>query len=322
MASKIEEILGKNIDSVKALKAEIKSLQDSLVGLDTESQEFKDTTAKLTAAQDELTKVTRAGKQENDAAKDSLVGMRQEYKALYDQYKLLTEEQRNSDFGKNMADSLESLSNKINDTQKGIGDFRGNVGRYTQSITEAFNGMGISVKGLEGPFKAAQVASGGLNAAFKTLAANPIMLAITAIIAILTKAAAAIKQNEELTMRLQQALSVFKPVLDYVSNAFDFLAGMIVKVVEGFAKVSEKVLSIIPGFKKAAQSHKELAKATNDLIKAQREANELNAKQQSEVEALRANAAAATDNAEKLKYLEEAKAKQAEIDQRLSLIHI
>lgn len=314
MAS-INEILGKNIDSVKALKAEIRSLQDSLVGLDSESQEFRDTTAKLTAAQDELTKVTRAGKEENTAAKDSLVGMRQEYKALYDQYKLLTEEQRNSDFGKNMADSLESLSDKINDTQKGIGDFRGNVGRYTQSITEAFNGMGISVKGLEGPFKAAQVASGGLNKAFKTLAANPLMLAITAIIAILTKAAAAIKQNEELTMRLQQALSVFKPVLDFVSNAFDSLAGILVKVVEGFAKVSEKVLSVIPGMKKAIDSHKELAKATNDLTKAQRENSVVLSQKQSEVEALRAEAAAATDNAEKLQLLEEAKAKQAEIDQ-------
>lgn len=314
MAS-INEILGKNIDSVKALKAEIKSLQDSLVGLDAESQEFKDTTAKLTAAQDELTKVTRAGKEENNAAKDSIVGMKNEYKALYDQYKLLSEEQRNSDFGKNMAASLETLSSKINETQKGVGSFKDNIGNYTASVSEAFNKMGTSVGSLQGPFKAAQVASGGLNAAFKTLAANPIMLAITAIVAILVKAAAAIKNNEELTMRLQQALSVFKPVLDAVSNAFDFLAGMIVKVVEGFAKVSEKVLSIIPGMKKAIDSHKELAKATNDLTKAQRENSVVLSQKQSEVEALRAEAAAATDNAEKLQLLEEAKAKQAEIDQ-------
>ena len=103
----INEILGKNIDSIKALKTEIKSLQDSLIGLDAESQEFKDTSYKLAAAQDELTKVTRAGKEENIAAKDSIVGMQQEYKKLYDTYKMLTDEQRNSDFGKNMAASLE-----------------------------------------------------------------------------------------------------------------------------------------------------------------------------------------------------------------------
>lgn len=315
MAS-IEEILGKQINSIKELRAEIKNLQDSLIGVDADSEQFKTTSQQLAAAQEELTKVTRAGKEENNAAKDSIVGMKNEYKALYDQYKLLSDEQRNSDFGKNMAESLETLSSKINDTQKGVGSFKDNIGNYTASVSESFNKMGISIGGLQGPFKAAQTASGGLNTAFKTLAANPIMIAITAIVAILVKAAAAIKQNEELTMRLQQALSVFKPVLDAISNAFDFLAGIIVKVVEGFAKFSAKVLSIIPGMKQAIKSHQELAKATNDLIKAQREASELNAKQQSEVEALRANAAAATDNAEKLKYLEEAKAKQAEIDQR------
>lgn len=314
MAS-IEEILGKQINSVKELRAEIKNLQDSLIGVDTESEQFKTTSQQLAAAQEELTKVTRAGKEENVAAKDSIVGMKNEYKALYDQYKLLSDEQRNSDFGKNMASSLETLSSKINETQKGVGSFKDNIGNYAASVSEAFNKMGISIGGLQGPFKAAQTASGGLNTAFKTLAANPIMLAITAIVAILVKAAAAIKKNEELTMRLQQALSVFKPVLDAVSNAFDFLAGILVKVIEGLSKVAEKVMSIIPGMKKAIDSHKELAKATNDLTKATREANIENSKKTAEIERLREEASATEDVTEKKRLLEEAKRMQAEVDQ-------
>jgi len=314
MAS-IEEILGKNINSIKELRAEIKNLQDSLIGVDADSEQFKTTSQQLAAAQEELTKVTRAGKEENNAAKDSIVGMKNEYKALYDQYKLLSDEQRNSDFGKNMAESLETLSSKINDTQKGVGSFKDNIGNYTASVSEAFNKMGISIGGLQGPFKAAQTASGGLNTAFKTLAANPIMIAITAIVAILVKAAAAIKQNEELTMRLQQALSVFKPVLDAISNAFDFLAGIIVKVVEGFAKFSAKVLSIIPGMNKAIKSHQELAKATDELTKKQRENEIVNSQKQADIERLREEASATDDVIEKQRLLEEAKAKQAEIDQ-------
>ena len=43
MANNLNEILGRNIDSVKSLKAAIKELQDSMVGLDTDSQEYKDT---------------------------------------------------------------------------------------------------------------------------------------------------------------------------------------------------------------------------------------------------------------------------------------
>lgn len=314
MAS-IEEILGKNINSIKELRAEIKNLQDSLIGVDADSEQFKTTSQQLAAAQEELTKVTRAGKEENVAAKDSIVGMKNEYKALYDQYKLLSDEQRNSDFGKNMAESLETLSSKINDTQKGVGSFKDNIGNYTASVSEAFNKMGISVGSLQGPFKAAQTASGGLNTAFKTLAVNPIMLAITAIVAILVKAAAAIKNNEELTQRLHQAMSVFKPVLDAVSNAFDFLADIIVKVVEGFAKFSAKVLSIIPGMNKAIKSHQELAKATDELTKKQRENEIVNSQKQADIERLREEASATDDVIEKKKLLEEAKAKQAEVDQ-------
>lgn len=315
MAS-INEILGKNIDSVKALKAEIKSLQDSLVGLDSESQEFKDTSMKLVAAQEELTKVTRAGKEENVAATDSIRGMEKEYKSLYDTYKMLSEEQRNSSFGKEMASQLETLSTKINETKQGVGNFKDNIGRYASSVTEAFSKMGMSAGALQGPLKAATTGTKGFGASLKALAANPIVLVITALVAILVKAAEAIKNNEELTNRLKEAMSVFKPVLDGISNAFNFLAGILVKTVEGLTKVAEKIMSVIPGMKQAIQSHKELAKATNELTKAQREANVENSKKEAEIERLREEASATDDVVEKKKLLEEAKAMQAEIDQK------
>lgn len=315
MAS-INEILGRNIDSVKELKKAITELQGSLIGLDTESQEYKDTTAKLTAAQEELTKVTQAGKTSTDAAKDSIVGMTQEYKKLYDQYKMLTEEQRNSDFGKEMAASLETLSTKLNETKQGVGNFKDNIGRYAGSVTEAFNSMGISAGAMSGPLKTATTGAKGFNTALKSLAANPVVLVITALVAILGKAAAAIKDNEELTNRLKEAMSVFKPILDAVSNAFNFLAGILVKTVEGLAKVAEKVMSVIPGMKSAIDSHKELAKATNDLTKAQREASVENSKKTAEIERLREEASATDDVIEKKRLLEEAKAMQAEVDQK------
>lgn len=312
----INEILGRNISSVKELKNAIKELQDSLVGVDTESEQFKTTSEQLAAAQAELNKVTKAGKADNDAATDSIRGMEQAYKALYDQYKMLTEEQRNSDFGKEMAKSLEEMSTKINDTKKEVGNFSSNIGRYAQGATEAFQKMGISVGGLQAPLKAAAGGANTFGTALKGLAANPIVLVITALVAILAKAAESIKKNEELTNRLKEAMAVFKPVLDAVSNAFDFLAGILVKTIEGLSKVAEKVMSVIPGMKKAIDSHKELAKATNDLTKAQREANVENSKKEAEIERLREEASATDDVIEKKKLLEEAKAMQAEIDQK------
>ena len=176
--------------------------------------------------------------------------------------------------------------------------------------------MGVSVGALQGPLKTATAGTKGLNASLKSLAANPVVIIATVLVGILVKVADAIKDNEELTNRLKEAFSAFKPILDAISNAFNFLAGIVVKVVEGLAKVGEKILSIIPGYKEAAKSHKELAKATNELTKATREANVENSKKQAEIERLREEASATEDVAEKKRLLEEAKAMQAEVDQK------
>jgi len=314
--SQIEEILGRNINSVKELKSAIKDLQDSLVGLDKESDEYKQTAQQLIAAQNELKNTTRAGVEANLAEKDSLIGLKNEYKELYNTYKQLTEEQRNSPMGKEMAASLETLSNKINETQKGIGDWHANIGRYAEGVTDAFNKMGMSLGGLQKPMDLATKGTKTFGTALKGLAANPIVLVITALVAILVKAADSIKKNEELTNRLKEAMAVFKPVLDAISNVFDFLAGLLVKTAEGLAKVAEKILSIIPGMKQAIQSHKDLAKATNDLTKAQRENSVVASQKNAEIERLREEASATDDVIEKKKLLEEAKALQAEVDQR------
>lgn len=322
MATRIEEILGRDINSLKELREEIKRLQDSIANVDPTSQEFVDTSKKLIAAQEQLTSVTRASKDANVAAEDSIVGMERAYKALYNQYKMLTEEQRNSDFGKNMAESLNTLSNKLNDTKKGVGNFKDNIGRYTQSTIDAFNQMGISIGGLQGPMKLAAGGAKTLGASLKALIANPVGAVIMAIVvafkamsAIVQRVKKAIDDNEESSNRLKTAMATFKPVVDAISNAFDFLAKIAVKVVEGLAKVGEKVLSIIPGFKEAAKSHKELAKATQELTKRQRELNVENSAKEAEIERLREEASETDNVVEKKKLLEEAKAKQAEVDQ-------
>ena len=315
MATNLNEILGRNVDSVKALKTAIKELQDSLVGLDSESQEYKDTASKLTVAQDALKNTTRAGVDANLAAKDSIVGMQKEYNKLYDAYKKLSDEQRNSDFGKNMAASLKTLSESINERKKEVGNFSSNIGHYAEGVTEAFGKMGISLGNLQGPLKLATNGSKGFSDVLTVISKHPIITILTILVSVLMKAAAAIKQNEELTNRLHQAMAAFQPVLDWISIALDGLAGIIVKVVEGMAKLGEKILSIIPGYKEAAKSHKDLAKATDDLTKAQRENSVANSKKQAEIEGLREEASATEDVTEKRRLLEEAKKKQAEVDE-------
>lgn len=335
--AQLEEILGKKINSVKELRSEIKRLQDSLVGVDAESEQFKTTSQQLAAAQDELRKVTRASVDDNLAAKDSIVGMQQEYKKLYDQYKLLSDEQRNSDFGKGMAESLNTLSQKLNSTKKDVGSFKDNIGRYAGDVTQVFQTMGISIGSLQTPMKLAAGGARTLGAALMKLAANPVGAAIMLIVvalksmeAIFKRVKKAINDNEDSQMRLKEAMASFQPVINIINNLWDKLGQILVKVIEYLTKAYEKIIDVATkftdfiGITKNANKYmneqiaisKELVKAQNELTKAKREAQVQNAKDTAEVERLREEASETDNLVEKKKMLEEAKRIQGEIDAR------
>lgn len=330
MATSLEQILGKTINSTKELREEIKRLQDELVKTEAGTAQWDATSEKLVAAQERLTSVTKANKAETQAAADSIAGMEKEYRQLYNQYKLLTEEERNSPFGRQMAASLEQLSTRLNISKKEVGNFKDNIGRYTESAVQAFGQMGISIGGLQGPLK---LANGSLKAFNQTLAANPIMWIIAALkvlTGIFNKVKDAIAGNEESQMALNEAMSAFQPVIDGVNNAMDKLGQTVVKVIgwlaDAFRKVREikaavtDFLGITDGeterVKEQNKLYKDLAKSKNELTKAQREATKLNASQNAEVRTLLDQAAATTDQKEKLELLNQAKEIQNQITER------
>lgn len=330
MATSLEQILGKTINSTKELREEIKRLQDELVKTEAGTAQWDATSEKLVAAQERLTSVTKANKVETQAAADSIAGMEKEYRQLYNQYKLLTEEERNNPFGRQMAASLEELSNKLNTSKKEVGNFKDNIGRYTESAVQAFGQMGISIGGLQGPLK---LANGSLKAFNQTLAANPIMWMIAAlkvIIGLFNKVKDAIAGNEESQMALNEAMSAFQPIIDGVNNAMDKLGQTVVKVIgwvaDAFRTIREikaamtDFLGITDGeterVKEQNKLYQDLAKSKNELTKAQREATKLNASQNAEVRTLLDQAAATTNQKEKLELLNQAKEIQQQITER------
>ena len=330
MATSLEQILGKTIHSTKELREEIKRLQDELVMTEAGTAKWDATSKKLVAAQERLTSVTKANKVETQAAKDSIAGMEKEYKNLYNQYKLLTEEERNNPFGRQMAASLEELSNKLNTSKKEVGNFKDNIGRYADSAIEAFGQMGISIGGLQGPLK---LANGSFNAFNKTLLANPlvwIIAALKTLIGLFNKVKDAIAGNEESQMALNEAMSAFQPIIDAVQNSMDKLGQVVVKVIgwlaDAFRKVREigaavtDFLGITDGanekVKEQNKLYQDLAKSKNEYTKAQREATKLNASQNAELKTLMDQAAGTTNQKEKLELLNQAKEIQQQITER------
>ena len=330
MATSIEQILGKDINSLKELREEIKRLQDSIANVDPATQEFKDTTEKLIAAQTQLTSVTRATKDENVAATDSIVGMEKEYKNLYNTYKMLTEEQRNSPMGKEMEVQLKSLSERLNETKKAVGNYKDNIGHYAESITEAFSKMGISLGGLSAPLK---LATGGVNGLNTALKANPLLMVIGLVkvfIGIVNKMKDAIAGNEELQNRWNMAMTAFKPIADAAKNTVDALATGFVGLMEGIANATRwlrQAIAAVTDFlgltdgenerlKNQNDTYKAIEKSQQALTKAKREYQKLNAKDQAEVERLREEASETDDMAKKQELLNQAKELQGQIDAR------
>ena len=372
----IEEIFGHSINSIKELRDGIKELQNSIAGADATSEDFAKTQEKIVAAQAQLNAVTKGTVSANNAATDSIVGMEQEYKKLYNTYKALTEEERKNQFGKETAARLAELSKKLNETKMEVGNFKDNIGHYSEGVVDAFGKMGISMGALQKPFmmvvnaiqdggkgiqatlgtmtqsiqgigaslasmgspaKIAATALKSVGAALKTLIANPVGVIIMAIVLafktlkkVVDNVKQAINNNEEAQMALSEAMSAFQPILDAISNAWDAVGRAVVKVIgfigdavrwlrEAGAAVAD-FLGITKGanaaIKEQNELYKSLAQSQNALTKQKREYQKLNAKDQAEVERLREEASELDNGAEKRRLLNEAKAKQAEIDAR------
>ncbi len=330
MATNIEEILGKSINSVKELKEEIKRLQDVLVQTDSDSEEWQSTTEKLVSAQKLLTDVTKAGKQAVEANATSIAGLEKEYKSLYNAYRLLSEEERNSPFGKEMANSLNDLSTKLNDTKKEVGNFKDNIGRYSESAIDAFSKMGISIGGITQPIGQAKNAMGLLN---KTMLANPVMWLLAGLkllVEIFQRVKVAIASNEESQMKLNIAMANFQPIIDAISNAFDWLGQKVVNMIgwlgdlyskwEVFRAGVSDAIGLTDNEKGRVQeqqrAYKDLAESQANLTKQKRENLKLNATQEAELETLKNEAEATNDVTEKLNKLNKAKQLEEEITNR------
>ena len=201
MADRLEEILGKRFNSLKELKEEIKRLQDSIVNLNTDSEEFIDTNKKLIAAQEQYASVSRATRETVNGEAGSINALRAEYKQLYNEYKALgTEDEKSIARRKELQGQLANLSNQINNEKKLVGDYTSNIGRYTESVLEAFTKMSGSVSGLVGPFKTATQGITAFNTALKANPVGAVISLIMTLIMVLKQLGDSIKDDEESQM--------------------------------------------------------------------------------------------------------------------------
>lgn len=236
--------------SVKALREEINSLKGSLSQMADSGEDCRETTEKLYLAEKELASAMAVRRGEQNASATSIAGMEQQLKALQGTLRGLSEDQKKSDWAKNMVKEAEELSEKLNHAKQDIGDFRNNIGRYADSVDEAFGKMGVSVKSLTGPMKLAGGAVKDLGGAMKALFANPWMLLIAAIVMVLKKLVDAFKNNKKAMDGLRKGLEPLKPIMNAFHNVLGLVGEALGKVVgwisDKLSKAFQWLLGVLP----------------------------------------------------------------------------
>lgn len=149
MAEEVKKIItvevGKSITSIRDFKKHIDDLRGSLLGLNEESEEYKTIAEQIATDQAKLNDVMKIGKTNTDSAAGSYVDLNNQLKALRNQYKALSETERNSASGQAILQNITRLDTQLKDIDESMGQYQRNVGNYKQAFESVFSSISSEV---------------------------------------------------------------------------------------------------------------------------------------------------------------------------------
>lgn len=258
------EKYGKLLNStVGTLDSNIKQLSQQKQALNDLKQQYKEGEIslekymkgerELKVSMGELNKQINIQQKLANASNGSYNDLSQTLSLLKNAYKQLNEEEKASTGGKEMAKDIQTLDEYLKQASASMGEFQRNVGNYAsgfKDVAGVFKQMGINIQGLGPAFKLATLAGGGFNEILNTLKAHPFITVLGVLVATFMKLKDAIGKNEETSKKWSVAMSAFKPILNAITNAIDWLATGFVKVVSLVTDNLPKVLRNFGNFAK------------------------------------------------------------------------
>lgn len=312
-------------------KKYIDRLKASLIDLDEDSEEYAKTVQQIDVVQEKLNKAMKATGTTAKNAEGSYNALSRQMSELKKAFKETNDEAEREALAKQIV----KINGQLKNMDASIGNFQRNVGNYEGAFTKGLEGIAGKIGGLGGPLAAAKNGVMALSGAFKALLANPIGIVLTAIVTVLGALKKAFQGNEEASNKMKRAFSVFKPIVNAISNAFSALADIIADItqkaipalVNGLMDAGEWVLKLankigmlsdeqlaayqeyLNGERKAISDAQALTDAQINLVKKKREMTVLEAKGEYEVAKLREKASEKDKYtaAERKKFLEQAK---------------
>lgn len=154
----------------------------------------------------------------NKSREGSLNHLRAEIAKMIKQYDAMSAAERMSASGTALQQKIQAMSNEVMGLEANTNRWQRNVGNYQSAL-----------QGLSTSFKAAGLATGGLDKSLRLLNANPIMLFLTALIGVVRAVTQAMKGNEESSMELKEAYAALNPATDALKRSMQDLGDAITR---------------------------------------------------------------------------------------------
>ena len=121
---------------------------------------------------------------------DSLAGLRAELSNATKEYDSLSAAERNAAQGQALQQHINDVTKQLKNAEEGTGRFYRNVGNYTNSITQAFQGMGGAAGAAINPIK-------NVTMGFQTLSKTPVIAILGLLVNIIAAVIKALKSSED-----------------------------------------------------------------------------------------------------------------------------
>ena len=146
------EVQIKGANSVRELKQEISDLRDKLVGLDSSTDEYKQTVDELIADERKLREVMSASREAITGATGSYNALVNEMGALKKVWREVADEGKRNQIGKRIAeinDELKSMDSSIGNYQRNVGDYENAFRQALMTPQQELKKLKIELAGLE-----------------------------------------------------------------------------------------------------------------------------------------------------------------------------
>ena len=254
------------------------------------------------------TAMLKASAIQNVSTSETLDEQRAKLNALQKAYGAMTEEQKNAIVnGKTLTQRINDLSDSVKSQEAAIGDARRNVGNYSQSFLQAFegmnNGIGKTIKGTK-----------NMTEAMKVAAKTPLLLLFTILVPLIDKLISRFQQNGAAMEQMTASFGAFNAIGVIVDKLIDALATGIAKLADWIYRGAD-ALGLITDQMRESQR---IALEEMEINTRQRKNARQNAEDMQEIAELRAkaNERDKAGTAERLRLLEQANAKEEAIAKR------